>query len=403
MTTAYLERNQPINGVPVPSSPPKVEDNSGRLGTSNPWPERPATAKNIVLCLDGTGKAFSDRNTNVMKIFECLVKNEPDKQVVYYQTGVGTSSEQSVFTPITTTLANWADLTIGWYLDAHVIDAYKFVQNNYTEGDRICVFGYSRGAYTARALCGFLHAIGVLPKWNTQQVDYAYQIWKSGDQLACAYYKGMMASDVDIEFLGCFDTVASVGALIPRVLPFSTHNGKTRVFRHALSLDEYRSKFRQETWHYSLPTKTFSLQDWIWDTATYPMRYIGKWMASEEEKGTEEFYQEIRKIIQAAEELSIRPVDIREVWFAGGHGDVGGGPTPDFYSFSLANITLRWMMKEACKSGSGILFDPEKIERYDFRLPNEDESWSDPDADTKFYRESREDDVKSASHISSIL
>ena len=60
-------------------------------------------------------------------------------------------------------------------------------------------------------------------------------------------------------------------------------------------------------------------------------------------------------------------------------------------------------MKEACKSGSGILFDPDKIDRYDFRLPKEDESWSDPDADTKFYREPRDEDVKSASHISSVL
>lgn len=78
-----------------------------------------------------------------------------------------------------------------------VIAAYRFIQEHYNEGDRICestvkaiersnsfyhlgLFGFSRGAYTARALCGFLHAIGVLPRSNTQQVDYAYEIWKSG-------------------------------------------------------------------------------------------------------------------------------------------------------------------------------------------------------------------------------
>ena len=66
-----------------------------------------------------------------------------------------------------------------------------------------------------------------------------------------------MSRDVDVEFIGVWDTVSSVGALIPRVLPFSLQN-KTRVFRHALALDEHRARFRANTYHYTQP-KVFTL------------------------------------------------------------------------------------------------------------------------------------------------
>ncbi|KAF8323259.1 hypothetical protein DL93DRAFT_665633 [Clavulina sp. PMI_390] len=360
--------------------------------------------KNIVLCLDGTGKAFSKKNTNVLKIFDCLEKNQPENQVVYYQTGVGTNIERSAFTPVTSTLSTWADLAFGWYLDSQVIDAYKFVQNNYNEGDCICVFGYSRGAYTARALCGFFHAIGLLPKWNTQQVDYAYQIWISGDKLACEHYKLIMCRDVDVEFVGCFDTVSSVGVLVPRVLPFSTYNGKTRVFRHALALDEYRAKFRQETWHYSLPDPPGSYQDWVWGTMMSPIRYAMQLLVTKEAKEAAAQLKSDIELLEESDYLLTSPTDIKEVWFAGGHGDIGGGTTSDFEEpSSLSNITLRWMLKEVFKSGSGILFDSEALSYYKLRLPKEDELWSDPDADTRLYCVGREKDVKSASHIASPL
>lgn len=140
-----------------------------------------------------------------------------------------------------------------------------------------------------------------------------------------------MSIDVDVEFVGCFDTVASVGAIIPRVLPFSTHNGKTRVFRHALALDEYRVKFRQETWHYSLPEKPWSLQDFVVDTITAPMKLVSNWLQSEEARGTAEFYKILTEAVKGnhsnilgftltnnwrfPEEAAAtdRPVDINEV------------------------------------------------------------------------------------------
>lgn len=87
------------------------------------------------------------------------------------------------------------------YLDAHVMGGYSFLMNNYHIGDKISIFGFSRGAYTARALAGMLSKVGLLPKDNIEQVPYA---WKMYTQIGnnAADYKKMLSRTVEIEFLG---------------------------------------------------------------------------------------------------------------------------------------------------------------------------------------------------------
>lgn len=134
-----------------------------------------------------------------------------------------------------------------------------------------------------------------------------------------------MSRDVDIEFLGVFDTVASVGAIFPRALPFSQHNGKTRVFRHALALDECRAKFRQETWHYSLPEKTFTVAGGLWGVATFPVKLVKEhvfgnvWSSGDEGGDAEKFRMVMEQFALEDDLKTSRPVDIKEVWFAGDH------------------------------------------------------------------------------------
>lgn len=127
-----------------------------------------------------------------------------------------------------------------------------------------------------------------------------------------------MSRDVDIDFLGVFDTVASVGAVFPRALPFSTQNGKTRVFRHALALDEHRAKFRQETWHYVLPEKTFSLTDSAWTLATLPFQvlfFVLGVLSGSSAQAQENFKNALEKRIGAPEPT--RQANIKEVSVSG--------------------------------------------------------------------------------------
>lgn len=95
----------------------------------------------------------------------------------------------------------------------------------------------------------------MLPACNHQQVPFAYKMFTRTDELGWAQstaFKKAFSMDVDIEFVGVWDTVCSVG-LIPQTLPFTTSNTSIRTFRHAVSLDEHRAKFKANL--FNRPTK----------------------------------------------------------------------------------------------------------------------------------------------------
>ncbi|CAE6434278.1 unnamed protein product [Rhizoctonia solani] len=224
---------------------------SGRLATID---TRPPVAKprTLVLCFDGTTNVYDDTNTNVVKLFSLLKRDKREEQMVYYQPGIGTYAPPGIFLPVTMALAKIADQGIALYLDKHVMGGYQFLMKHYNEGDRICLFGFSRGAYTARALAGMLYKVGLLPPDNTEQISFAYQMYKRTDLAGfqqSAGFKKAFSRDVKIEFMGVWDTVSSVGLLWPRHLPFTSSNAIVKTFRHAVSLDEHRAKFKQNVWH----------------------------------------------------------------------------------------------------------------------------------------------------------
>ncbi|KAG8700204.1 hypothetical protein FRC09_006108 [Ceratobasidium sp. 395] len=214
---------------------------------------RPAGRKprTLVLCFDGTTNIYDDANTNVIKLFTLLEKNKLDEQMVYYQPGVGTYAPPGIFLGISIAIAKVLDQAIALYLDQHVMGGYEFLMKHYHDGDKICLFGFSRGAYTARALAGMLHKVGLLPPDNIEQIPFAYSMYNRNDKAgfkASALFKKAFSRTVRIEFLGVWDTVSSVGLLWPRHLPFTASNSIVKRFRHAVSLDEHRAKFKHNVW-----------------------------------------------------------------------------------------------------------------------------------------------------------
>lgn len=82
---------------------------------------------------------------------------------------------------------------------------YSFLMDNYRNGDKISIFGFSRGAYTARALAGMLTKVGLLPKDNTEQVPFAWQWYTKTDATSLIQaegFKKVFARSVEIDFLG---------------------------------------------------------------------------------------------------------------------------------------------------------------------------------------------------------
>ncbi|KAK1231613.1 hypothetical protein PQX77_005258 [Marasmius sp. AFHP31] len=110
--------------------------------------------RTLVLCFDGTGDQFDDDNSNVVNFFSMLQKDDPKLQLVYYQAGIGTYTIPQIAKPMAAKFSKMLDMMIGIHLDAHVMSGYEFLMQNYEAGDKICIFGFSRGAYTARALAG---------------------------------------------------------------------------------------------------------------------------------------------------------------------------------------------------------------------------------------------------------
>lgn len=248
--------------------------------------------KNIVLCLDGTGCQFRENNTNVVKLYRVLERDN-NRQILYYDPGVGTLGDPAYKTPLGKQVTRVLGIAFGRGVIRNLEEAYSFLMEHYQDGDRIFMFGFSRGAYTARALAALIRACGLLDSGCQNLIPYAMQLFRSQPPPwdILAKFKATYGRDCTIHFLGLWDTVKSFGWVYdPIFLPYTTNNERVEVVRHAMAIDERRNFFQPMPWG--------SLSK-----------------------------------------------DTKQVWFAGVHGDVGGGfPEPNS---GLAKITLEWMIEEA--------------------------------------------------------
>ncbi|KAI9508334.1 hypothetical protein F5148DRAFT_923284 [Russula earlei] len=332
------------------------------LASPSSTPSRPHNSRNIILCFDGTGDEFCDKNTNIIRLFSILRVDCPKLQVCYYQAGIGTYFKPSAVSPIFRGVAGLLDQGFAWYLSEHIIEGYKFLMQNYHEGDSICIFGFSRGAYTARALAGMLHKVGLLSKDNFEQIPFAYKLFKSrtrkSDHLADGF-KNTFGRKVVIDFLGVWDTVASVGWLRSPRLPFVGSNDMIRVFRHALSLDERRAKFRPNLYHRQPDP----------DLPPLPTRPLLRRVANFLNPFKLRYLKPTRDTSHVSVEDPGFTTHVREVWFAGCHADVGGGNAKDSDKYALSNLSLRWMVREIVGAREFIpkfevLFDPTALPQW---------------------------------------
>lgn len=285
-------------------------------------------AKNIVILLDGTSNQVSADRTNILRLYGVLEKS--DRQLVYYDPGVGTLGDDRSWLWIWRKATEIWSLATGWGLDDNVKEAYRFLVENYDKGrgsdaavqerDRIYIFGFSRGGYTARVLAGFINALGLIEKRNLNLLDYAYRAYKrigvagaTGFEEMRLYERVLQADRPPIRCLGLFDTVASViesGRFVPRLRShaFTSRNPSVESVRHTVAVDERRTMFNAILW----PADGM---------------YRGN------------PFNRIREVDQ----------DVREVWFNGCHCDVGGG-LPEAES-ALAKVPLRWMIEQTASMG----------------------------------------------------
>jgi uncharacterized protein (DUF2235 family) len=205
-------------------------------------------------------------------------------------------------------------LAFGYGFSDNIADVYSFLMGEFNAGDQIFIFGFSRGAYTARALCGLLHMCGLLTPGNEALIPYALRLYKSNDPCKFEIADGFRTTfsiPCTPYFLGLWDTVSSVGWILDPIhtkgghLPYTAALPGISVMRHAVSIDERRAFFRQNLIHEPVPASQ----------------------------------------------------NLKQVWFAGVHSDVGGS-YPEAES-GLSKIALRWMLCEA--QSTGLLLDSQKV------------------------------------------
>ena len=256
--------------------------------------------KRIAVFADGTWNSpEKGRATNVLRMARGV---KPDasgsKQIVFYDWGVGTDRKKL------------SGGITGAGIDKNIMDCYRFLVHNYDEDDQLFFFGFSRGAYTARSLAGFIRNCGILKREHARKIPDAYRLYRKRtrasrpDEPAPVRFRRdyAVANITPIEFVGAWDTVGALGIPVPF---WGTLNEQEFLFhdtepskivqhaRHAVSIDENREDFAPVLW-------------------------------------------------------SDKPnVDVLQVWFAGVHTDIGGG----YRERGLTDCATQWMMSQAKKFG----------------------------------------------------
>ena len=278
--------------------------------------------KRIVMCADGTWnerdrideKTGRRHPTNVTKVARGVLPQAADGtvQVVYYHEGVGTGGGLDKFT----------GGAFGEGIEANIRALYRFIVYNYTEGDEIFFFGFSRGAFTVRTLAGFMSYVNLIGKNDDYYVPEIYSCYETGKkegspQWTKAFHNvRSLRPCPPIKFVGVWDTVGALGA--PGLIGQLFNKDKYKYHKigladstiqnafHALAIDERRKPFAPDIWE-------------------KPAGWTGQ---------------------------------LEQAWFAGVHSNVGGSYAPD----GLADEALQWIVEKA--EGLGLEFDKAYLAHY---------------------------------------
>lgn len=372
--------------------------------------------KNIVIFSDGTGQAGGlkpDQNlSNIYKLYRaCRAGPEspldPGDQVAFYDAGLGTENDEGriPFRPIQKFRKLWSGAT-GTGISRNIADCYEAILKHYEPGDRIFLFGFSRGAYTARCVGGVLALCGVptrvsdgtaLPRYGQalRQIanEAVHQVYEHGSgsdtpehkaermEKALRFRENYGSNNQDGEanvvpyFIGVFDTVAALGAPGPRRLLMALGLGAftalmTAVAAGVLSLLPWLtfgptfaalaalivaamgvSYFRT---HFKSISDFPAAGDFKWHFAAWRFRFYDNTLNkrvryARHALAIDETRKDFARVPWASAgdrpDRTGEPEWLRQVWFAGNHSDIGGSYAED--ESRLSDVSLTWMVEQA--------------------------------------------------------
>lgn len=284
--------------------------------------------RRLIALFDGTWNKVQT-HTNVERLWRLIAPSDPagTEQICKYIAGVGVEPG----------IGHLLGGAFGLGLSGNVKEGFRWLCRTWRDGDEIWLFGFSRGAYTARSLAGLIRKCGLLKpdakgRVTSAAVDNAYTLYRNDlhpDDPQMQAFRAAHAHEVLIRFVGVWDTVGALG--IPGVaswFPFArsryafhdTDLSKIVQYAYqALALDEHRADFKPTKW--TRPA-----------TSLAPGELPTAWKPEQ--------------------------IEVEQRWFVGAHSDVGGGEKTDGAGHSpdtLPEITLAWMQAKA--SGAGLAFN----------------------------------------------
>jgi uncharacterized protein (DUF2235 family) len=275
--------------------------------------------KRLIVCCDGTWqKLSSPYPTNVVKMAQAVKATAANgiPQIVYYHEGLGTGDS---FDKVT-------GGAFGWGIDQAIQNAYRFLCLNYEPGDEIYLFGFSRGAYTVRSLAGLIHCSGLLSRQNIRRAPEAYEIYRDrhlNDKAAATRdINDGIRREAPITLLGCWDTVGQLG--VPSQIPL-------------LPVDEWLN----QRYQFHDCTLSHIIQNALHAVAIDEQRKVFNVTPMQRNKRNP---QQV----------------LRQVWFPGDHGCVGGGRET---TRGLSDGALLWMIEQIKDLELGLELDLAAVEQ----------------------------------------
>jgi hypothetical protein len=286
-----------------------------------------AMGRNLILCADGTGNQGGHTpDSNVYKMYNLInIHDDGHEQLTYYDNGVGTSTNKI-----------WRGLggAFGFGFQQNVCDLYRFLAKNYREGDRIYLFGFSRGAATVRAFTGMVATCGLLKNEDKYgqplnadaledevcEVLRAYKAKPATGKAEAIKRKGHGA--VAIEFVGLWDTVSALGFPARTVVTGIF----TRLFATLFALLDF-------------------ISDKIWAHRFYRYELFPNILHAYQALAIDDARTSFWPLVW--DERKRKPGTVEQVWFAGMHSNVGGG----YERQGMANVPLAWMIERARHHG----------------------------------------------------
>ncbi|KAJ7359604.1 hypothetical protein DFH08DRAFT_686024 [Mycena albidolilacea] len=210
--------------------------------------------RNLVVCLDDVVTELGEQNTNVLELYSRVLVDPGRNQLTYYgcSSGVYTSSHEGRIKHWFRHVENAVERAIGWNSKKALLKAYLWICEHYKPGDKIFLFGFSRGAYEVQTLAAMIDKVGLVNAGNEELVPLSVfsldhslllmPIFRAYDVfLEAEIFKTTFARNIRIHFVGAWDTVSCSKILgKSHLLPTSAEHAC--IFRHALALDEYRVK-----------------------------------------------------------------------------------------------------------------------------------------------------------------